>query len=172
VTPTVDADGEIAIDTTVADFSHGIMFYYSGKIMGILAMPIAQFTSPTDNDIISYNATNDEFELVAAVTTDEKVGVDSGATPGYLGAASNDGVLRTDGTILTYADGGDYVTLTVADASTTAKGVVDLIVTELAVIKVTKKGLALKEMAQGKTVEEIQALTEPKLRIVRNLKVF
>lgn len=52
----------------------------------------------------------------------------------------------------------------------TAKGVVDLIVTELAVIKVTKKGLVLKEIAAGKTVEEIQALTGAKLHIAKNLK--
>ena len=39
-----------------------------------------------------------------------KVAVDSGATPGFLGAAFNDGVLRT-GTGISYADGGDFVTL-------------------------------------------------------------
>jgi hypothetical protein len=63
-TPTVNANGEIAIDTTVTDFSHGVMKYYSGEEMGVLAMPIAQFTSPTDNYVVAYNATNDEFELI------------------------------------------------------------------------------------------------------------
>ena len=43
-------------------------------------------------------------------TTDEKVGVDSGATAGYIGAAANDGVIRIDAP-LTYVDGGDFVTL-------------------------------------------------------------
>ena len=38
------------------------------------------------------------------------VKVDSGATAGYIGAASTDGVLRT-GAPLSYTDGGDYVTL-------------------------------------------------------------
>lgn len=42
--------------------------------------------------------------------TDELVGVDAEATPGYLGAAGCDGVLRVDCT-LTYTDGGDWVTL-------------------------------------------------------------
>ncbi|KKN66026.1 hypothetical protein LCGC14_0475040 [marine sediment metagenome] len=42
---------------------------------------------------------------------DEKVGIDSGATAGYLGAASGDGVLRT-GVGLSYADGGNFITLT------------------------------------------------------------
>ncbi|MFC1915384.1 3-oxoacid CoA-transferase subunit B [Chloroflexota bacterium] len=45
----------------------------------------------------------------------------------------------------------------------TAKKVVNLIVTDLAVIEVTEKGLLLKEVAPGFTAEEIQAVTEPKL---------
>lgn len=47
----------------------------------------------------------------AGLGTDEAVAVDSGATPGYLGAASNDGVLRTSAP-LSYTDGGDFVTIT------------------------------------------------------------
>ena len=41
--------------------------------------------------------------------------------------------------------------------------VVDHIVTELAVIEVTPEGLVLREIAAGITVEQVQALTEPKL---------
>jgi len=48
--------------------------------------------------------------FVADEHTDAKVKVDSGATAGYIGAASNDGVLRA-ASPLTYTDGGDYVTL-------------------------------------------------------------
>lgn len=33
--------------------------------MGVVAMPIGQFTSPTNGYVVAYNATNDEFELVA-----------------------------------------------------------------------------------------------------------
>jgi hypothetical protein len=69
-TPTVNADGEIAIDTTVTDFSHSVMLYYGGEEMGVVAMPIAQFTGPTDGYVVAYNATNDEFELVAAGSGD------------------------------------------------------------------------------------------------------
>lgn len=64
-TPTVDANGEVAIDTTVADFSHGIMKYFSGEELAVVAMPIAELTTPTDGHVVAYNATNDEFELVA-----------------------------------------------------------------------------------------------------------
>ena len=50
----------------------------------------------------------------AAVTNSKKVGVDAGATADYLGAAFNDGALRT-GTGISYADGGNFVTLTTND---------------------------------------------------------
>lgn len=63
--PTVDTDGQVAIDTSVVDFSHGVMKYFSGEEMGVVAMPIAEFTTPTNGHVIAYNATNDEFELVA-----------------------------------------------------------------------------------------------------------
>ncbi len=48
--------------------------------------------------------------ITATSTTDEKVGIDAGATAGYIGAAANDGVIRVDAP-LTYVDGGDFVTL-------------------------------------------------------------
>jgi 3-oxoacid CoA-transferase subunit B len=41
--------------------------------------------------------------------------------------------------------------------------VVDHIVTELAVIEITPQGLLLREIAPDTTVEQVQALTEPRL---------
>src|ERR1700733_7280299 len=52
----------------------------------------------------------------------------------------------------------------------TGLGVVDLIVTELGVIEVTQDGLLLREIAPGVTPEEVQKLTEPKLRIASSLR--
>jgi 3-oxoacid CoA-transferase subunit B len=54
----------------------------------------------------------------------------------------------------------------------TAPRCVDLIVTDIAVIEVTDAGLLLKETAPGWTAEEVQALTEPKLRIAHDLKII
>jgi 3-oxoacid CoA-transferase subunit B len=50
--------------------------------------------------------------------------------------------------------------------------VVDMIVTELAVIDVTPQGLVLREVAPGVTPEQVQKLTEPKLRIASDLKTI
>lgn len=47
----------------------------------------------------------------------------------------------------------------------TAVQAVDMIVTELAVIKVTPEGLLLTEIAEDTTIERVQALTEAKLLI-------
>jgi 3-oxoacid CoA-transferase subunit B len=54
----------------------------------------------------------------------------------------------------------------------TAEKCVDLVITDIAVIEVTKDGLVLKETAPGWTAEEVQALTEPKLKIAPDLKVM
>jgi 3-oxoacid CoA-transferase B subunit len=45
----------------------------------------------------------------------------------------------------------------------TAPKCVDLIVTDIAVIEVTDRGLVLKEVAPGWTSQEVQSVTEPKL---------
>ena len=50
--------------------------------------------------------------------------------------------------------------------------VVDLIVTELAVIEVTPEGLVLREVAPGVTPDQVQAATEPRLRIAPDLKTI
>jgi 3-oxoacid CoA-transferase B subunit len=52
----------------------------------------------------------------------------------------------------------------------TAPHCMDMIVTDLAVIKFTKQGPVLTETAPGWTPEEIQALTEARLIIAENLK--
>ena len=54
----------------------------------------------------------------------------------------------------------------------TARGVVKLIVTDLAVISVTPKGLVLEEVAAGLTAKDIQSVTEPKLIVSPDLTEF
>jgi 3-oxoacid CoA-transferase subunit B len=52
----------------------------------------------------------------------------------------------------------------------TAPRAVDLIITDIAVIEVTSEGLTLKEVAHGWEADEVQALTEPRLKIAPDLK--
>lgn len=52
----------------------------------------------------------------------------------------------------------------------TCKECVDLIVTDVAVIEVTKEGLQLREVAPGWTAQEVQAITEAPLIISKDLK--
>jgi len=54
----------------------------------------------------------------------------------------------------------------------TGVGVVDMIVTELAVIEVTDNGLLLREVAPGVTPEHVQKATEPVLRRAPDLKTM
>ena len=52
----------------------------------------------------------------------------------------------------------------------TAPNCVNLIITDISVIEVTPDGLLLKETAPGWNAEEIQAITEPELKISPDLK--
>ena len=51
----------------------------------------------------------------------------------------------------------------------TGRRCVSLILTDIAVIEVTRRGLVLKEVAPGWDAREVQALTEPRLRIAPDL---
>lgn len=54
----------------------------------------------------------------------------------------------------------------------TGEGVVNTIVTELAVINVTPEGLLLTEVAPGVTAEAVQKAIEPKLKVDPQLRVY
>ena len=127
--PTVDADGEMAVDTTVADFSHGIVKYFSGEEVGVVSMPIAQFTSPPNGYIVAYNSTADEFQLVVPPS-----GFDPNATAGtnnvIVGTTAGDSITSGGnfnvcvgydaGTSITTSDNNVAVGYQALDAVTTA----------------------------------------------------
>ena len=54
----------------------------------------------------------------------------------------------------------------------TGVGVVDLVITELAVIEVTPEGLRLREIAEDTTLEAVRAATEPALAVDDPLPAF
>jgi len=54
----------------------------------------------------------------------------------------------------------------------TGVGVVNMIVTELAVIEITPQGLVLREVAPGVSPKAVQKVTEPTLRLAPDMKVM
>lgn len=54
----------------------------------------------------------------------------------------------------------------------TGRETVDTIITELAVIRVTPRGLVLEEIAPGLSVQDVQAVTEPELTVRQPPKVL
>ncbi len=64
---------------------------------------------------------------------------------------------------------GDYKIVKECSYPITARQVVKLIVTDLAVIEVTPDGLVLKEVSPGLTAEDVQSITEPKLIVSPDL---
>lgn len=65
---------------------------------------------------------------------------------------------------------GNHKILTKCTLPLTAAHEVDLIITEMCVIQVTPDGLALTEIAEGVTVEQVQAATQATLYICPDLK--
>lgn len=139
--PTVNADGEIAFDTTVTDFSTGLIRFYGNEEQGIVSMPIAQFTSPTDGYVVSYNATNDEFELVEAAGGGTPGGSDtqvqynnSGSFGGITGATTNGTTLTLVAPVLGTPASGNGTNLVMPSCqvtNTTAQTIANATVTTL-----------------------------------------
>ena len=69
-TVSVSVTGQIGVDTSVTDWSHGILEYNGGEVLGVVAMPIANFTSPTDGFVPKYVAASDEFQLLSPTAPD------------------------------------------------------------------------------------------------------
>ena len=90
----------------------GIGYGGTGQSTAQLAINALSAVSGATNEhvLTKDTGTGNAIFKAAAGGTDEKVKIDVGATADYIGAANSDGVLRTT-TGLSYADGGNFVTL-------------------------------------------------------------
>ncbi len=62
--------------------------------------------------------------------------------------------------------------LTACSLPLTGKRCVHFIVTDLAFLEITNEGLVLRELAPGETVESVQKLTQPKLKVPPGVKTI
>lgn len=116
--PSLDAAGEIAVDSSVADLT-GLFLYHDGlEVLGAVAMPIAQFSTLTDGYVPAYNAVNNEFELVANASGGIDVLTGDGA-----GSATGSTVDIAGGEGIDVAASGSTVTVSGEDASDSNKGI-------------------------------------------------
>lgn len=119
-----------------------------------------------------------DLSVLGALQVDEKGTLANWAVPGKMlkgmGGAM-DLVAGTKRVIIAMEhatkDGGPKIMKT-CSLPLTGVEVVDLIVTDLAVIEVTPKGLVLREVAPGVTPEAVQKLTEPTLLRAPDLKTI
>jgi 3-oxoacid CoA-transferase subunit B len=119
-----------------------------------------------------------DLSVLGALQVDEKGTLANWAVPGKMlkgmGGAM-DLVAGTKRVIIAMEhatkDGGPKIMKT-CSLPLTGVEVVDLIVTDLAVIEVTPKGLVLREVAPGVTPEAVQKLTEPALLRAPDLKTI
>ncbi len=65
---------------------------------------------------------------------------------------------------------GEYKIVNELSYPATAEGKVSMLITDLAVIEITPKGMVLKEVMAGLTAADVQSVTEPKLIIAKDLK--
>ena len=65
-TATLANAGEIALDTSVTDYVDGVLCYRAGSTdYGVIAIPKASLASPTNNYVVTYDSTTDNFKLAA-----------------------------------------------------------------------------------------------------------
>ncbi len=116
-----------------------------------------------------------DFTVLGALQVDEKGNLANWIIPGKMVPGMGGAMDLVTGAkkviiAMTHTAKGNIKILKECTLPLTAKGRVNMIVTEMGVMEVTDKGLLLKEKNPTFTVEEIQAQTEAELIISEDLK--
>jgi acetate CoA/acetoacetate CoA-transferase beta subunit len=116
-----------------------------------------------------------DYTVLGALQVDEKGNLANWMIPGKLVPGMGGAMDLVTGAkkviiAMTHTSRGNVKILNECNLPLTAKGQVDMIITEMGVMKITDKGIVLLEINPEFTVEEVQELTFAKLIISENLK--
>lgn len=170
--PTLDADGEIALDTTVADFSHSILKLFGGEEQFAVTLPITELTSPQNGDVPMYNSTDDEFQLVQTVLpiyTYEVVIAQTGAgNPTGTPSANNLGEVPTFNRVVE----GSYEIGTAGTPFTVGKTIVQATLGVDATAATVKAGWSATNKVVFQTFDNTNTLDELEGSVTITVKVY
>ena len=135
----------------------------AGGVMAGIADDGAFFSSADSFAII--RGGHVDVTVLGSLQVDEKGNIANYKIPGKMVVGAKKVIVAME-----HTNKGKHKILKECTLPLTAKGQVDLIVTEMGVMKVTHEGLALVEYNPEYTIEEIQAATEAELIIADDLR--
>lgn len=174
-TPTTNATGEIALDTTITDHQPLLQYYDGAENMTVIAIDTAELPA-LDNEIIKYDAATDKFVLEAdagggASNSFETVNASSGTDP--VADSGTDTLNVTGGTGITVTGDSSTDTITIAstivDTTLTQEQVEDFAGGLLGAVSGTRTGITVTYQDSTNDVDFVVSVGEAEVADTINI---